>query len=151
MDGRALDFVALGILLTVVITLLYAIIGIHDIPYEISKKRNHPHQDAIHAAGWLSLFLLHAIWPFLWMWALLYKPERGWGMLADDSEVIADNQNKPIPDEPIPDESNQELLALRAKVGALQELVDLKAKLAALEQELEPAHEHKPESPVKES
>ena len=151
MDGRVLDFVALGILVTVVITLLYAIIGIHDIPYEIAKKRKHPHQDAIHAAGWLSLFLLHAIWPFLWMWALLYRPERGWGMLSDDVEVITDNQNKPIPDESIPGESNQELIALRAKVGALQELVDLKAKLATLEQELEPAQEYKPESPVKES
>ncbi len=38
MDGRGLDYVALGILLTVAITLLYSVIGIHDIPYEISKK-----------------------------------------------------------------------------------------------------------------
>jgi len=38
MDGRGLDYVALGILLTVAITLLYAVIGIHDIPYEVSKK-----------------------------------------------------------------------------------------------------------------
>jgi hypothetical protein len=26
------------------------------------------------------LFTLHAIWPFLWIWATLYQPERGWGM-----------------------------------------------------------------------
>ena len=150
MDGRGLDYVALGILLTVVITLLYAVIGIHDIPYEISKKRNHPHQDAIHAAGWLSLFLLHAIWPFLWIWALLYKPERGWGMLAGDSKADVDIQAEPVQDEPILEESNQELIALRAKVGALQELVDLKAKLAALEQELEPSQEQKPKTPAEE-
>jgi len=39
LNGRQrLDYLALGILLTVAITLLYAVIGIHDIPYEISKK-----------------------------------------------------------------------------------------------------------------
>ncbi|EIQ02726.1 inner membrane yiaW domain protein [Shigella flexneri K-1770] len=28
----------------------------------------------------MSLFTLHVIWPFLWIWATLYQPERGWGM-----------------------------------------------------------------------
>ena len=69
-----LDYFALGILVFVGITLFYGIIAIHDIPYEISKHRNHPHQDAIHIAGWVSLFLLHTIWPLLWIWAYLYKP-----------------------------------------------------------------------------
>ena len=40
----------------------------------VAKKRDHPHQDAIHIAGWVSLFLLHTIWPLLWIWAYLYKP-----------------------------------------------------------------------------
>ena len=53
---------------------IYLIIYVHDIPYEIAKKRDHPHQDAIHIAGWVSLFLLHTIWPLLWIWAYLYKP-----------------------------------------------------------------------------
>jgi Protein of unknown function (DUF3302) len=74
-----LDYVALAILFFVVITLFYAIIAIHDVPYEIAKHRNHPHQDAIHVAGWVSLFTLHAIWPFLWIWAMAYRPDRGWG------------------------------------------------------------------------
>ena len=39
----------------------------------------HPHQDAIHYAGWVSLFTLHAIWPFLWIWATIWRKERGWG------------------------------------------------------------------------
>ena len=75
-----LDYVALGMLFFVFITLFYAIIAVHDIPYEIAKRRHHPHQDAIHAAGWVSLFTLHAIWPFLWIWAMLYRPDRGWGV-----------------------------------------------------------------------
>jgi len=52
------------------------------------KKRNHPHADAIHVAGWVSLFTLHVIWPFLWIWATLYRPERGWGMQNHDSSVV---------------------------------------------------------------
>ncbi|MDT4885327.1 Inner membrane protein YiaW [compost metagenome] len=59
--------------------LFYGIIVLHDIPYEIAVHRNHPHQDAIHATGWVSLFTLHAIWPFLWIWAMLYREDRGWG------------------------------------------------------------------------
>ena len=23
--------------------------------------------------------MLHVLWPFLWIWAMAYKPERGWG------------------------------------------------------------------------
>jgi hypothetical protein len=75
-----LDYVALAILILVVLVLFYGIIIIHDIPYEIAVKRNHPHQDVLHVAGWVSLFTLHALWPFLWIWAMLYREDRGWGM-----------------------------------------------------------------------
>ncbi len=75
-----LEYVALGILIFVVIVMFYGIIVIHDIPYEISVKRNHPHQDVLHVAGWVSLFTLHALWPFLWIWAMLYREDRGWGI-----------------------------------------------------------------------
>ncbi|UJF17739.1 DUF3302 domain-containing protein [Vibrio sp. SS-MA-C1-2] len=71
-----LDYASLAILFIVILILVYGLIAIHDIPYELAKKRNHPHQDAIHVAGWVSLFFLHAIWPFLWIWAMLYDPEK---------------------------------------------------------------------------
>jgi len=74
-----LNYFALFLLLFVVVVLFYGIIAIHDIPYMIAESRHHPHQDAIHAAGWVSLFTLHALWPFLWIWAMAYRPERGWG------------------------------------------------------------------------
>lgn len=77
-----LDYIALGLLVFVAVTLFYGIIAIHDIPYEISKHRNHPHQDAIHVAGWISLFTLHVLWPFLWIWATLYREDRGWGFAS---------------------------------------------------------------------
>lgn len=92
MDDRLLDFVALGILIFVVITVIYGVIYIHDIPYEMAKKKNHPHTDAIHTAGWVSLFLMHAIWPFLWIWAALYKPENGdkFNLLIKKEDLLED-------------------------------------------------------------
>jgi hypothetical protein len=74
-----LNYFALGLLLFVAVVLFYGIIAIHDIPYRIAESRDHPHADAIHAAGWVSLFTLHVLWPFLWIWAMAYRPERGWG------------------------------------------------------------------------
>ena len=88
-----LDYVALAILVIVALVLFYGIIAIHDIPYEIAKHRNHPQQDAIHVAGWISLFTLHVLWPFLWIWATLYREDRGWGfstqLKADEQRLAA--------------------------------------------------------------
>ena len=109
MDGRVLDYVALGILITMAITFIYAIIYIHDIPYLIAKKRNHPHLHAIHTAGWVSLFLMHALWPFLWIWATLYSHEEGWGMSGNDKEALVN------------DEASDELVTLKERVAALEE------------------------------
>ena len=78
-DDPFLNYFALGLLVFVVAAIFYGIIAIHDIPARIAKARHHPHEDAIHAAGWVSLFTLHVLWPFLWIWAMAYQPERGWG------------------------------------------------------------------------
>lgn len=88
-----LEYLALAILFFVVLVIFYGVIIIHDIPYEIAKKRNHPHQDSIHVAGWISLFTLHLIWPFLWIWATLYRTDRGWGFnqYMDDKNLINEN------------------------------------------------------------
>jgi hypothetical protein len=109
-DPRTLDYVALGVFVTVSIFLIYLVIYIHDIPYEIAKKRNHPHQDAIHVAGWVSLFLMHVIWPFLWIWAYLYKPEEGWGLESVEVKLPKDD---------------------------IEEFKELKDKIAILEQKLD--------------
>ena len=110
MDGRVLDFVALGILCFVVITIIYGVIYIHDIPYAIAKKRNHPHMDAIHTAGWVSLFLMHTIWPFLWIWATLYKPGYGWGVSSSGKAEV----------EQQPPEDTDMLAQLRVRITQLE-------------------------------
>ncbi|MEN3759839.1 DUF3302 domain-containing protein [Aeromonas veronii bv. sobria] len=106
----ALDYFALGLLIFVGLVIFYGVIVIHDIPYEIAKHRNHPHQDAIHVAGWVSLFTLHVLWPFLWIWATIYRPDRGWGF----SQRLQKDE--------------EELAALK------QELADLKSRINTIEQ-----------------
>jgi len=66
------DWIALFIWCVVILVLIYGIVAIHDIPASIARKRNHPHSDAIEAAGWISLFMLHALWPFLTPFGLFF-------------------------------------------------------------------------------
>jgi len=73
-----LSYFALASLFFVILVLAYGMIAIHDIPYHMALKREHPHADAIHAGGWISLFTLAAIRPFLWSWATAYQPEHGY-------------------------------------------------------------------------
>jgi hypothetical protein len=87
MGDPFLNYFALFLLIFVVVVLFYGIIAIHDIPAKIAESRHHPHTDAIHAAGWVSLFTLHALWPFLWIWAMAYRPERGWGISHRGAEA----------------------------------------------------------------
>jgi hypothetical protein len=109
MGDPFLNYFALGLLIFVVVVLFYGIIAIHDIPFKIAESRDHPHQDAIHAAGWVSLFTLHALWPFLWIWAMAYRPDRGWGFSHHPSAAGA------------------------APVGSAGELEELRRRIAELE------------------
>lgn len=54
----------------------------------------------------MSLFTLHVIWPFLWIWATLYQPEKGWGM---QSHIT-----------PTGKESDPEIAALAARITQLE-------------------------------
>jgi hypothetical protein len=111
MEDPFLNYFALGLLFFVIIVLVYGIIAIHDIPARIAKSRHHPHEDAIHAAGWISLFMLHVLWPFLWIWAMAYKPDRGWGFAHKPGEPASPAE-------------------------AVAELDDLKRRLAGIETKL---------------
>ena len=104
-----LSWFALAIIIFVVLTLAYGMIAIHDIPYHLAKARNHPHQDAIHTAGWVSLFTLHAIWPFLWIWATSYHPEHGYTGRRGEGARPASNADA------------ERIAALEARVRKLEE------------------------------
>jgi hypothetical protein len=109
-----LDYFALTLMIVVFLILVYAAIYIHDIPYEMAVKRNNPHQDAIHYGGWLSLFTLHAIWPFLWIWATLYKPGVGYGFGSSGDESMSELANTV-------DELTKSVDNLRRQVADLQQ------------------------------
>lgn len=98
-----LEYFALGLLLLSVTAIFYLFIFIHDIPSRIAHAREHPHEEAIHYACWLSLFTLHALWPLVFIWAVSHKKGR-----------------PPL----IPGNSSAELAA---------EVEQLKSRLAALE------------------
>lgn len=109
-----LEYFALTLLIVVSLILIYAAIYIHDIPYEMAKKRGHPHQDAIHYGGWLSLFTLHAIWPFLWIWATMYKPGVGYGFGSTDNGSSGELATTVA-------ELEKSMAALREQVQAMQQ------------------------------
>jgi hypothetical protein len=110
-----LSYFALVVLLLVILVISYGIIAIHDIPYEMAKARNHPHQDAIHAGGWVSLFTLHAIWPFLWLWATAYHPEGGYA-----GRPNAGMAKKSEPETPSPEVLQHQIAALKMKISELE-------------------------------
>jgi Protein of unknown function (DUF3302) len=120
MEDPFLNYFALGLLFFVVIVLVYGIIAIHDIPARIAHARHHPHQDAIHAAGWISLFMLHLLWPFLWIWAMMYRPDRGWG--------FGDKSGEPAS----PKEAVAELEDLRRRVAEVESKLKIEDRVAQL-------------------
>jgi hypothetical protein len=79
-----LDYFALVMLIIGISLVIYTFIYIHDIPYQIAKKRNHEQMEAIHLACWLSLFTLHAIWPIVFIWAVM-KP-KPWSVRIEEDE-----------------------------------------------------------------
>ena len=120
MEDPFLNYFALGLLFFVVIVLVYGIIAIHDIPARIAHARHHPHQDAIHAAGWISLFMLHLLWPFLWIWAMMYRPDRGWGFAHNPGEPAS------------PEEAVAELEQLRHRVAVIEAKLEIEDRVAQL-------------------
>jgi Protein of unknown function (DUF3302) len=107
-----LDYLALVILIAGLTLTFYAFIYIHDLPHKIAKKRHHPHEEAIHVACWLSLLTLHALWPIIYIWAVMHpKP--------DEEEKVAKGKVAPF--------------------TSLGDSTDLKGRLDRLEQQLKVA------------
>lgn len=67
------EYFCLGILCLGLIMLIYGLVWLHGIPHQIAKSNNHPHHKTIHVACWLSVFTLHAIWPLVYLWAIMPK------------------------------------------------------------------------------
>ena len=88
------DIIALGFLVFIAASLLFGAIAMVGIPHKIAVARNHPHQDAIYCAGWVSLFTLHLIWPLLWIWSAAYREDQ-FPKFAEINEDPAINDKAP--------------------------------------------------------
>jgi len=89
-----LNYLSLGLLIMGLTMIFYGFIFIHDIPYMIAKKNNHVHAEAIHVACWLSLFTLHAIWPIVFIWAVMGNKPVGAAPAVADDRRIADLEER---------------------------------------------------------
>jgi hypothetical protein len=82
-----LDYLSLVILLMGFTLVFYTFVFIHDLPHKYAKQREHPHEEAIHVACWLSLFTLHAIWPIVFLWAVSHKKGQAAHIIVDSGTV----------------------------------------------------------------
>lgn len=100
-----LEYVALGFLVFMAISLLFGAIAIVGIPHRIAVERDHPHQDAICFAGWVSLFTLHLAWPLLWIWAACYRKDLGPKFVQVEEDTAINDKE---PEKKHPENKNKE-------------------------------------------
>ena len=68
-ERHFLDYFSLIILFFGLTMVVMAFMWLHEYPTRIAHENKHPQEEAIHWACWLSLFTLHALWPFVFLWA----------------------------------------------------------------------------------
>lgn len=107
-----LDYLSLFILIAGLTLTFYAFIYIHDLPHKIAKKRHHPHEEAIHVACWLSLLTLHAMWPFIYIWACMH---------AKTEEDAAKGKVAPFTGGAAPAAGNGAAIDLGVRLGRIEE------------------------------
>ena len=105
-ERHFLDYFSLVILIFGLTMVVMAFMWLHEYPTRIAHENKHPQEEAIHWACWLSLFTLHALWPFVFLWAKI-NPKAIPVVMSDDRRLA--------------DELQGEIKALRDKVEALEQ------------------------------
>ena len=65
------DLFAFLVIAVLLITAVVLVVFVGGLPGKIARMRNHPHANAVTAAGWISLITLGALWPIAFVWAFL--------------------------------------------------------------------------------
>ena len=65
------DYLAFLVFAVLVGVAVVVIIFVGGLPGKVARRRNHPHANAITAAGWISLITLGALWPIAFVWAFV--------------------------------------------------------------------------------
>jgi hypothetical protein len=121
-----LEYVALGILIFMAASLLFGAIAIVGIPHGIAVERNHPHQEAIYFAGWVSLFTLHAVWPLLWVWAAAYREDRSpkFVQINEDTAINDKASVKRVEDHEADADVTDSITLLRHRFDVLKDRIE---------------------------
>ncbi len=87
---------AIFILLLCIVIIVVGIILIHELPYNIAKKRNHPQKDAIRCMSIMGLFLI-PLWFFAMIWAYMKNKSFGAASVKNTNielaEIIVDGNS----------------------------------------------------------
>ena len=70
--------------------------------------------------------MLHLLWPFLWIWAMMYQPDRGWGFGQKPGEPAS------------PKEAVAELEELRRRMAEVEAKLESDDRGAQLRKEQRP-------------
>ena len=62
----------------------------------------------------------HVLWPFLWIWAMMYRPDRGWGFAHKPGEPAS------------PREAAAELEELKRRMAKIEAKLDFEDRAAQL-------------------
>ena len=71
-----LDIFAWIVLLILVASAVAMIVIAGSLPGHIARTRNHPQEQAVRMAGWITLFLALPLWPVVLIWAYVDWPTR---------------------------------------------------------------------------
>ena len=71
-----LNLFAWIVLLILVVSAVAMIVIAGSLPGHIARARNHPQEQAVRMAGWITLFLALPLWPVVLIWAYLDWPRR---------------------------------------------------------------------------
>jgi len=71
-----LDLFAWVVLLILVVSAVAMIVIAGSLPGDIARARNHPQEQAVRMAGWITLFLALPLWPVVLIWAYVDWPRR---------------------------------------------------------------------------
>jgi hypothetical protein len=107
-------------------SLLIGAIAIVGIPHGIAVERNHPHQEAIYFAGWVSLFTLHAVWPLLWVWAAAYREDRSpkFVQINEDTAINDKASVKRVEDHEADADVTDSITLLRHRFDVLKDRIE---------------------------
>tara|TARA_R110000850_G_scaffold64247_12_gene144449 strand:- start:402 stop:743 length:342 start_codon:yes stop_codon:yes gene_type:complete len=103
----ALDYVALGIMILLVLLGVVIALKLGALPGKIAEQRGHPQVDAIRVCGWIGLITAGLVWPVAFIWA--YTVPSGLKPKSEEAE-IQDNVTveEPEAEEPSGEDSKNE-------------------------------------------